>query len=505
MGLTSKYIKLIFGLKLKQYRIDKGLSLAELSKKSELSVSYLNEIESGKKYPKQDKIAAIAGALGVSYDKLVSLKLNKKLAPIGELLESNILEQLPLDHYGIDIHKLIVLLSNAPVQLNALISTLIEMARSSEVSDNAFSRTALRTFKELNENYFEDIEKSVDDFNRKFNLNKGNKVTFVKLKKILSERYNYELDETKLNAETELSTIRAIVIPGKPNRLLLNPKLKPEQKLFILAKELGYLFMGIEERSYVYARRPLKSFDELLNNYRTSYFATSLIIDKNRFVKDIKSFFNKKVWNGNYLLDLITKYNATPEMFFQRLTNIASKYLELNGFFFLRFNKETGSEEIFLSKEMRLNIKQNPGGHQANEHYCRRWVSISVLKELESKMKKTNKFDRRIAGIQISHFYETDEKFLTFSVARPSSLLKNTLISVTVGFLLDERAKGIIRFWNDSKIKTVKVHNTCERCGIIECKERIAPPKVFNKQLENQKVEEAIENLVSELKMSKNH
>ncbi len=498
MALTSKYIKLVFGLKLKQYRLEKKLSLGELAKKSDLSVSYLNEIESGKKYPKQDKIAALANALGVPYDKLVSLKLNKKLAPIGELLESNILEQLPLDHYGIDIHKLIILLSNAPVQLNALISTLIEMARSSELSNNNFSKTALRTYKELNENYFEDIEQLVADFKREFHLNKTAQVSYNKLKKILTEKYSYKIDESVLEKEPELVSIRAIVIPGSPVKLLINKKLKPEQKLFILAKELGYLFMKIKERSYIYARRPLNSFDELLNNYRTSYFATSLIIDKEIFIKDIKSFFGKKFWDEKLLLKLIAKHNATPEMFFQRLTNIASKYLDLSGFFFLRFNKEIGENEIYLSKEMRLNIRQNPGGYNTNEHYCRRWISIGVLRRLENKIQNRKNFNENIVGIQISHFYETDEFFLTISVARPSTLLSNTLISITVGFLLDDKAKKIIKFWNDPKIKTVKVHDTCERCSIFDCKERVSPPKIVESKRNKEKIETAITKLFEE-------
>ena len=77
--MKEDYIKLIFGLKLKQIRNDQGLSLYGLSKKTGLSKSYLNEIENGKKYPKPDKIAALSEHLDVPYDDLVSLKLNKNL------------------------------------------------------------------------------------------------------------------------------------------------------------------------------------------------------------------------------------------------------------------------------------------------------------------------------------------------------------------------------------------------------------------------------------------
>ena len=111
---NKETIRLIFGLKLRQLRNDKKFSLAELSKKTGVSQSYLNEIEKGKKYPKTDKIILLSSALGVPYDKMVSLKLSKNLSPIAELLDSNILNELPLDLFGFEMSKVIELISNAP-------------------------------------------------------------------------------------------------------------------------------------------------------------------------------------------------------------------------------------------------------------------------------------------------------------------------------------------------------------------------------------------------------
>ena len=61
--MEEDYIKLIFGLKLKQIRTDRSLSLFGLSKLSGLSKSYLNEIENGKKYPKTDKILLLVRSI----------------------------------------------------------------------------------------------------------------------------------------------------------------------------------------------------------------------------------------------------------------------------------------------------------------------------------------------------------------------------------------------------------------------------------------------------------
>ena len=52
MAIAEEYIRLIFGLKIKQIRTEKDLSLFGLSKLCGLSKSYLNEIEKGKKYTK---------------------------------------------------------------------------------------------------------------------------------------------------------------------------------------------------------------------------------------------------------------------------------------------------------------------------------------------------------------------------------------------------------------------------------------------------------------------
>jgi transcriptional regulator with XRE-family HTH domain len=85
-----------FGLKLKQARTNKNLSLFGLAKITDLSKSYLNEIEKEKSIPKQIKSFCFL-KLEVSYDSMVSLKLDNNLAPIGEILKSGILKEIPLD------------------------------------------------------------------------------------------------------------------------------------------------------------------------------------------------------------------------------------------------------------------------------------------------------------------------------------------------------------------------------------------------------------------------
>lgn len=495
MKNNRNYIKLILGLKIKQLRQEKGLSLNDLAEECSLSVSYLNEIEKGKKYPKAEKIAKLAEALGVSYDNLVSLKLTRNLTPIAELIESNILEMLPLDHYGINLNKFISLMSDASYQLSALVATVIDMARNTELSQNNFSRTALRIYKEINENYFEDIELAVENFITEIDLNTQPPIDLPLLYNILRNQYNYEIDENRLSDFDELKELRGVLKPGKRPVLFLNQNLSTSQKIFITAKELAYNYLKINNRSFIHSSLKLNTFDHLLNNYKSAYFATALVLYKNHFIKDVEMFFNQKEWDDSTLINIIKKYDATPEMVFQRITNLAGKAWGLNKYFFLRFNTTAESDRYDLTKEVRLNIQQNPGGYQTSEHYCRRWISIELLKKINEIQPDLDEDGKMIAGIIHSSFHKTNDEFISFSVAQQNVLDKNTFTSVSLGFYLDTQVKNIIKFWDDPKISIRTVNNTCEMCNISDCKERVSEPTSLKRIQKSTNIEKAIAKL----------
>jgi XRE family transcriptional regulator, fatty acid utilization regulator len=88
MSQKSPNERIIFGLKLKQLRQARGLNFADFAKQTSMSISYLNEIEKGKKFPKEDKIALLAGALGVEESELTSLELGKNLGPVAVPISS---------------------------------------------------------------------------------------------------------------------------------------------------------------------------------------------------------------------------------------------------------------------------------------------------------------------------------------------------------------------------------------------------------------------------------
>ena len=68
-------------------------------------------------------------------------------------------------------------------------------------------------------------------------------------------------------------------------------------------------------------------------------------------------------------------------------------------------------------------------------------------------------------------------------------------MSVTIGFLVDDALKKKIQFLNDPAIVVKWVHETCERCPIEDCKERVAAPVVIERERQIEKTEKALAEL----------
>ena len=489
-------VKLIFGLKLKQLRLDHGLSLGELSKKSGISISYLNEIEKGKKYPKADKIALLAEIFEVSYDWMVSLQLGKKLAPIADLIRSNIINQLPLDVLGVDTGYLLELLSTAPTKLNALVSTLIEISRNYGLRVENFHYSVLRSYQEMHENYFEDLENEARKFLKSHHISPTEKLSDQHLQKMLENEYGYRVSFHLQANHSHLRDLRAVLIPGNNPLLILNEDLTPNQRAFIFGKELGYLWLKFKARDYSTPSIEVKSFEHVLNNFKVSYFSSAIIIQEEALKNDLKQFLNEPRWSEKRFSAMVTGYHATPEMFMHRMTNLIPKYFGLKELFFLRFSQVEGENDITLSKEMHLAGLHNPHATILNEHYCRRWVSLTIFDHL-SALKKNKKYRRPLAAVQKSQYIGGKNEYLIIAMALPKTGSKHINYSISVGFMVNPKLKKTIKFYNDESVVMREVNETCERCPAVDCEVRAAKPVILEKEQKLSLAREALGKLIN--------
>ncbi len=491
--MEQDYIKLIFGLKLKQIRTDKNLSLFGLSKLSGLSKSYLNEIEKGKKYPKPDKILLLSEKLDVPYDQMVSLKLDKNLAPIGELLRSKILKEIPLELFGIKESNLIDIVASAPVKVNAFISTIIGIAQHYNFSRESFFLASLRSFQEANNNYFDEIEQQVLTFAKAYHIDLSKSLSSKDLEEILVEEYNYTINTGELGKHEALDNLRSLFVP-ETKTLLLSAYVNEPQRAFIYAKEIAYNFLAYSDRLYTFPWINFKNFDQVLNNFYASYFAGAMIIPKDQLVQQLEELFKEETFDQEQFLTIAEAYNASPESFYQRLTNILPNSFTIQDLFFLRFTHKLGSKKYHLKKELHLSHHHSPRANETNEHYCRRWVSLKVLNDIK-KSKNKHEFD-----IQISDYDGEDKKYIVFSSATKDPFKENQFRSISIGLLINKQLERKIKFLNDPQIKTQNVGVTCQRCAIKNCAERQKPAILLDRIAKNKKIETIVDKLHAKFK-----
>jgi transcriptional regulator with XRE-family HTH domain len=487
--------RIIFGLKIRQFRQERGWNFDDMSRETGISISYLNEIEKGKKFPLPAYRQKLADALGLSVEFLLSPELTKQFAPLGDLLRSNFLSELPLDLFGIEIQQIVEIIARDPDRVNSFISAILEIARVYSLREEHFYFAALRAYQELRNNYFEEIEAEASEFVRKNKLPDNGGVPYFMLANLLEKKFGCKVDHDGLAAHPALQSIRSVYIPGSRS-ILLNGRLNERQRAFQLAKELGFNVLGLKERPLASNFLRVNSFEEVLNNYKAAYFAVAMLINRSAFVADIGSFFAQKTWNGQTLLDLMEKYQASPEVLFQRF-NILTKDFGLDKVFFLRFIHDLERDAFDIDKELHLNRRHQPHASGINEHYCRRWLSPVLLRNLQENQRHSGDQSLLLSGVQRASFLNTGEEYLCISLAKPGFPTINRNVSVTLGVLLDDHAKQSIQFWDDPAIPQTTVNITCERCPLPHCAERAAEPKVIKRREERKKVQEALNKLLT--------
>lgn len=452
MQISATNIRFIFGLKLKQLRAENALSLSQLSNKTGISKSYLNEIEKGKKYPKPEKIEALAYALNTSYDELVSLQLDKKLTPISSLIKTNLLSELPLDFFGVSSHDLLVLLSNAPVQFSAFVDAIIRIGREHDFKVESLYFSVLRSYQEMHDNYFPELESKANELRKELDVTMHSTSITQTLTQLLETKYNYTIDFDGFREQPRLHNLRYLLIPGRKPKLLLNKKLSDTQQLFILSREVGFNVLEATKRPLTSSWIETLSFEHVLNNFRSYYLASALLLDERIFTKGLVDFTKKERFTPGDVIRLMEQNHSNAEMFMLRITNLVPKYFRFPQLFFTRYNHSLTNNTITLTKALNgSGLKQNNNSFWEDKA-CQRWVANETLMKLE-KSKST----KPICTIYKVNYEKSHPQYLVISVAYSMLPSENLNCCISVGFLINNRFISKTRFVNDPTIPEISV------------------------------------------------
>ncbi len=501
MDVNSENLRFIMGFKLKQHRLENNMSLKELADKTSLSISYLSEIEKGKKYPKPEKILKLAQALGISFDEMVSLQVKKELDPLPIIFSSPVIKEFPFRMYGVSTQDLLALITGTPEKSGALIRTFLEIGQDYDMRVEHLLLSALRSYQHMHHNYFEEIEMAVSSFIKENNWRPGQSLNEKFLHRFLVDTYNYEIDEDALSQYPEAADFRAVWIDKDSPKLLVKTDLTPEQKAFVYAKEIGFNFLKLKERANIVTRMIVQSFEQLLNNFKASYFAAALLMNREQMCKDLKKILSNEQWNGNEFLELIERYEVTPETFMYRLSTLLPQFFGLKNLIFFRFKNQPETNSFELTKLFNMSRIFIPNGIGVKEHYCHRWSSIKLLKKLAALPNKKQN-DKPLIAVQRSHFLDLKGDIFSITLAYPAMLNNGSNTSITISFLMNNQFKKTVAFWNDPDIPVVEVNETCERCGLSaeQCSDRAVPSSIFKQQEKLDMQRELLKNIVAEAK-----
>jgi len=470
MLLDQETLKFVFGMKLRGLRLDKGLSLKDLAKKTGLSPSYLNEIEKGKKSPKTEKILMLAEALGEKYEDLISLELKRDLNLVQSLLDKKFLTGVPFELFGVPAATVFELLAEKPKKMRALVGTILEIARAHNIHIDDFYFALLRSYIDMHDNYFPSLEEAAKKSSAEYKIHWNAKPEAIKaaLVKALEKNQIQVTEQDLAEISPDLKEL-LYFCADRSKKFYLSNKIEISEQIFILARELGFKKLQLKTRPQSSLVSNLDSFDQLFNHFSASYFASSILIPEDEIVQDLKILFEAAEWSQVSFENLLAKYPCSYESFFHRMTQILPKHFGLRHLFFLRYEYDLKYKKYEVVRELHLANPEGPYSVKGNEHYCSRWLIHRLTKQQLQDNSKTS------LGVQRSAYPHSNNEFLILSAAYARPHFQQTVTSICIGLLVDGNLEKKIKWLSSPKIAAQTVGETCERCAIKDCSDRAVP------------------------------
>ena len=278
MTLTPENLRYILGLKVKALRQRRGVSLTELAAQSGLSVSYLSEIENGRKFPTPEKLIQLADTFEIGYEELVSPQLSGELDPLAVFFRSEFVTEFPFGLFGLQAGDLLGLVKHDPAKAAAFVQTFLEIGRSYDMQVEQFLLASLRTYQRLHANYFPELEEAAREFRLARGWSSGG-TQAEGLREWLEDDLGYVIVDDVLPSLPELANLRSVFLPGDPPRLLVNPQLAPSQRAFIYGREIGFRELQLDQRERTPTWLRVESFEQVLSDFKASYFSGALMVD----------------------------------------------------------------------------------------------------------------------------------------------------------------------------------------------------------------------------------
>ena len=190
------------GSKIRKERRLKGLSQTDLSKKLEISASYLNLIESGRRSITVPLLIKIGNELALSLKDLTVESNKRLLSDVMEVLSNELFEDLDITNHETsefisnspNIAKALLLLNDSYKSLRDDMQNRLEaLDVESSIKEKKSTRLPVEIvsdFLQENKNYFDNIEKKAENIRSKIYFEEGHRTIGHSLIQYLLEEHN---------------------------------------------------------------------------------------------------------------------------------------------------------------------------------------------------------------------------------------------------------------------------------------------------------------------------
>jgi XRE family transcriptional regulator, fatty acid utilization regulator len=474
------------GHRIRTLRMANKLGLRELARRAEISPGFLSKIEDGGKMPTVGTIDRLARALDTTTSALVAAEERPDVRESGRAIAA--VEKIPFRELALSAGRLVLDAARVPPRLG-------------DVGAEHLLRAAVRG--RIEQQVSDDeIERRADEFRASMPaVDPG--AWEAHLRTWLLDTRQIRVEALPVRQRPALRGERAVLVGRPPRLLLLNPELSDEQRLFVLAREAGYVTCGLlEARSRVYPPDREHSFDQVFNDYRASYFAAALVVPSFELVEKLTTVLESLEWRPDAFERVLDSYRglATDETVMYRFSQVMARRMPPLRTHFLKIvSPSAGAYRI--DKRLNLSSENTVSGY--GEHLCRRWLATTLVEEFRKKLDERAETaekaetegplpepgPKRIVQAQISRFPNSDEGYIGISIARSADEVSavrygaGAIVSVTVGFRISPNVKEAIQLLKDPNLRHRIVGAVCERCA-LQCLERAADSTQLQRDLE---------------------
>ncbi len=450
------------GSKVRKARRSKGLSQSDLSKNLEISASYLNLIESGRRTITVPLLIKIGNELGISLKDLTIESNKRLLSDIMEVLSNELFDDLDITN-----HDTVEFTSNNPNIAKALLALndtyrslrddtqnrLEELDVRSSVKEKKSSRLPVEIvsdFLQENKNYFDSLEIKAEKIRQKIYFEEGHRTIGHSLIQYLFNEHKTKVQV--ITPEEDEKSVKKYV--QNKNILFLSEMLNYSSRNFHLAYQIAF-FECEEDINNIININKISSQDvtSLLKISLLNYLASAILMPYDDFLFTAKKF--------RYDIELLMHHFATSfEQVTHRLTNLQKPGKEGVPFHFVKTdNAGNVSKRFSLSG---IHIPRHGGA-------CPRWnvySAFSIPRKINTQISRMP--DGKVYFCIARAFEKGIEKY---------GAIKSF---VSIGLGCDVRYAKEITYSDGIDLENKKLETpigiSCRICPRTDCEQRAFPP-----------------------------